>query len=179
LTSNTENTRKYNNVYYIDLILTDLAGNLKIETRTIHIVNLSPYVVGENGTTEIVSYAMNAGETFTYPEITAYSLDKYFIGVVEEIDTYEYIVEYEGRLVDKVDSNIAGNYDIYVRVVDQSGRVSVQKVMNLFIQSEFTNPIVNNNSNAVKYAVIAAVMTGIVAVLGLAFVSMKKRNINR
>ena len=179
LMSNEENTRRYNHVYYIDLITIDFAGNKKIETRSIHLANLTPYAVIDDGSGDmVVTSVVSVGDTFEMPSIIAYSLDDYMFGGIKEINTYKYMVYYEGRLVEKIDSTVVGNYEVFVEIVSPSGRTTLQRIVDLVVEGEFAPPIVENQQSAIKESAIITTTTTIIALIGFACISLKKRKSN-
>ena len=99
------------------------------------------------------------------------------MGIIREIDTYEYIVKYEGRVVDSVDNSIAGNYEIFVRIEDEIGRVTIQKIMDLVIENKFANPLNAINNNNMRNTLIIAIIVSIISLFGISYMHLSRKKI--
>ena len=90
----------------------------------------------------------------------------------EEIHTYKYIYMYEGRVIDEIDTSVAGNYVIEVEAVDKHGRVSRKVIANLSVTNEVENPIGNNKNVGTNTILLTIVIMASI----MSIVIVKKRN---
>ena len=108
-----------------------------------------------------------------YPLVNAYSLSMQFVGIKQEIKDYKYLVEFEGRRVERVDTNVYGNYTIYVEVSDSAGRTTIQKVMELVVETPEAVAITKVNNIKVIIASILGII--FVSMMILGYVLLKRR----
>jgi hypothetical protein len=59
--------------------------------------------------------------------------------------------------------------------VDQSGRETIQKIMNLFVQNEMTNPDIEIGSNAIRSTLVITGIVAFIALIGVGYVIVRKK----
>jgi hypothetical protein len=162
----------YNIVYYITTYMVDKAGNRSEDVRVLHVTNNTTsgaVITSDDGTNAAV---VLQGEKFSLPSFTGFIID-YDRNTITDMDDFTLVYEYNGQVVDEIDTNLVGTYKVYAHA-NVKGKDVRMLVYTIDIQDGYVE-VININSN---YALpIIILMIYLLLACVMVFILRKKKRI--